>query len=33
MTPEDLVKNTDLPLVQYVMNGMAVRPCSVHVLN
>ncbi len=32
MTPEDLVENTDLPLVQYVTNGMAVRPCCVHVL-
>lgn len=33
MTPEDFVENTDLPLVQYVMNRMAVRPCCFHVLN
>lgn len=33
MTPEASVENTHLPLVQYVMSRMAVRPCCFHVLN
>lgn len=27
MTPEDFVDNSGLPLVQYFMNRVAVRPC------